>query len=57
MLDPLFTHEIIHGVVLEFRPIVGPYGLDHFFKCTFRLLGELGEELVGLICLKRIYNF
>jgi hypothetical protein len=25
MLDPLFTHEVIHGVVLEFRPIVGPY--------------------------------
>jgi hypothetical protein len=45
MLDPLFTY----GIVLEFRPIVGPYGLDHFFKCTFRLLGKLGEELVGLI--------
>jgi hypothetical protein len=41
--------KIFHGVVLEFRPIVDPYGLDHFLKCMFRLLGELGEVLAGLI--------
>jgi hypothetical protein len=47
MLYPFIFNELLHGVVLEFGPIIGPNNLDFISKIPFCFLGKDGEFLVS----------
>jgi hypothetical protein len=49
MTNSLFTQELIHGVVLELRPIVTSNQQDILAILMFHFLDEVHDGLLGLV--------